>query len=1034
MPEDSQNPIFSLLRADDMLALTFELVNLVLDTTQTPPQLIHSQPGPAFVIVHFPPQHIAERVFDENETGQPTNLDAPPVQSTLADPTRLAFQVPDTTQSIPFTLQNLLDWTQFDLQVAPNALPDGTTLGPGLRAPLPQETAVEVPYRLILSPDRSAGWKHAVATVTRGDRTELWHTRLGVRNRGGSGVDESRLPAVRAIWARDMDPAIPTDLPDLVPSGAVRRQIAQLSSDFTMPRDFTRPSGGNIHPADPLTPIFFHPPALETHRLMLSALGAWTDVAGFWDFPNPNPAHDFVPNAPTFALAEWAQLVSMGRDQSVRVALRGFCCPFGHRAVLVEEVHRKLELAPSGLQTDYLIRRSFIIPQEPVKDYTISDITDAYRHKLASGAIIPSQGREMPFKRVRLTTLITPALDELPRPPDPLPPPPDPLQPAVPPLPPLLLSVDRTPFRFHYIAEDCEGQNVDFSLPVLFVTLGTDADAIATAYNGQDSLLRTAELRNQIVAFASPPQPGAAHLKTDRVAFTVQPAPSLSPSFLPEMQAANVSVPAVDHLLGSSGKSGATVISFHDAYLQNGFDPGNNAVQAFAKLATSPLNISLPADKAGGLVTPSMDIDGLTCTLGPVAKIDSLVRGDLQAFRDSLDGNLLGGITLKQVIDAVTGGPIESIKSQVPALLTTQSADAIETSFKWHPRIVAMGNPSPPLVTVQDPNNPDKSTSLDISVVTRAPLGSGDPTFTVDGILSNFALNFFNIVLVTFDQLHFHAEPTKKVDVNPRGVNVEFIGELSLLNRLAELLPPGGFSDSPGLDVRPDGITAGYTLGIPAAGIGAFSLENIAIAAQLSLPSANPVKLRLAFSERFHPFLVTVSLVGGGGFLVIEADAHGGIAVEGSLELGGNITISLGIVEANAHVMMGFHFRINSTDGGVQSEFIFYIRIGASVDLLGLVSVSIDLYLGLTFTPKFLMNNPPPGVLGVVGGVAALVIGVHLLFSDKSFTLSFERHFDIPARAALPLVGSVSLPILSDPSFDEMVSEADWQTYCQAFA
>src|SRR5262249_6681348 len=137
------------------------------------------------------------------------------------------------------------------------------------------------------------------------------------------------------------------------------QQIAPLSSDFTMPSDV------NIDHDEPAlsTPIFFQPPALQTHRLMLSALGAWTDVAGFWDFPNPNPARGFVLKAPTFALTEWAQLVSMGRDQSVRVALRGFCCPFGHRAVLVQEVQRKLKLAPNGQQTEYLIRRSFIVPQ-----------------------------------------------------------------------------------------------------------------------------------------------------------------------------------------------------------------------------------------------------------------------------------------------------------------------------------------------------------------------------------------------------------------------------------------------------------------------------------------------------------------------------------------------------------------------------------------------------------------------------------------------------------------------------------------------
>jgi hypothetical protein len=105
------------------------------------------------------------------------------------------------------------------------------------------------------------------------------------------------------------------------------------------------------------------------------------------------------------------------------------------------------------------------------------------------------------------------------------------------------------------------------------------------------------------------------------------------------------------------------------------------------------------------------------------------------------------------------------------------------------------------------------------------------------------------------------------------------------------------------------------------------------------------------------------------------------------------------------------------------------------VDLLGIVGVSIDIYLGLGFVPKICL--PPsqrPGILGVVSGVASVTVGVHVLFVDKSFTLTFERSFAIPARASVPLVGTVSLPILSDPSFDEMMTIDEWQAYCEAYA
>ena len=56
------NLMLRVLRPDDLLALTFEFVNLALDTPQgQAPRLVRSQPGqPAFLIVHFAPQHTAE--------------------------------------------------------------------------------------------------------------------------------------------------------------------------------------------------------------------------------------------------------------------------------------------------------------------------------------------------------------------------------------------------------------------------------------------------------------------------------------------------------------------------------------------------------------------------------------------------------------------------------------------------------------------------------------------------------------------------------------------------------------------------------------------------------------------------------------------------------------------------------------------------------------------------------------------------------------------------------------------------------------
>jgi hypothetical protein len=58
------------LRADDLLALRVEFVNLVLDNTQPQPRLVRSQDS--FIIVHFAPQHIGE--VDFAATGSPLTV------------------------------------------------------------------------------------------------------------------------------------------------------------------------------------------------------------------------------------------------------------------------------------------------------------------------------------------------------------------------------------------------------------------------------------------------------------------------------------------------------------------------------------------------------------------------------------------------------------------------------------------------------------------------------------------------------------------------------------------------------------------------------------------------------------------------------------------------------------------------------------------------------------------------------------------------------------------------------------------------
>jgi len=944
-----QAPDFSasVLRADDLLVLAFDFFNLKLDSPAgQPPRLVRVTPGqPSSIVVTFPPQHIAEQLFDENDQGQLGGLVAPPVPSRLGGPTRLAFEVPAAVESLPFTLESLVNWGQLTPAVAANALPDPPPPlpdPPGPAQPGPTTTAIELPYRLVLSPDASARWAHSTTAVVHDAIAELWHTRLGTADATGQ-VDESVLPTLRAIWAVDVQQQ-PDPLPSALRAGD-RLNIVSATSDFS----------------------FFPSAPLQATHLVLSALGAWLDVRGAWD----------VPGADAFPLAAWRQVIAMGRDQYVRLVTRGFLYPLGHRALLVEVTERKLRLAPDGTQVDYLARRTQLVVQEPLRDYAQLSASHPNDHQL-------------PLRRARITTLVTPVLDSLP------------LNQAFVPI------VGGLPFPFHVQAEDWVGDPVDLSLALVFVPVvqghGLDLGSAENEY----AAINSVDLRGQQVALATdPPSPGATTLKVQNFTLRAAGVAALNPPFLPFVDQALVHMEAVDHLLGSSGAPPPVAVTLQQ--------PDPNRGDVFAKLI-QPAALNVPPEKAGGIAAPNLSIDGLSRSRGPLPPVvDDLANGrfDPTKLFGSLEGtNLLGGISLGQLISKVASF------EQVPSLRQVQLPDALEVRFDWAPHIQSV----PPLLQTQ----PDST--LKISAVSRVPLSrtgdAGEPTFVVDGLLTNFALDFFGIARVTFAELHFHAEKGRKVNVVPKGVNLELKKELSFLNELASVLPANGFSDGTSLSVTAEGVRAGYSLPIPSAGIGVFSLEHLSLSAELALPFvAKPAGLRLAFSERAHPFLVTVAMIGGGGYFAMEVDTRDIQLIEGAIELGANLTVDLAIVEANVHIMAGFYFAIKKTGQGTELDFSAYLRIGGAVELLGIAGLSIEIYLALSFEGDMQPHS--------IGGRAAVTVGVHLLMFTTSVTLSTERHFAIPGAASASGGGGAGP---GDPTFDDLIDPTAWQTYCQAFA
>lgn len=1038
---EPESLVLSLFRKEDFLWLTVQAVNMHLEGN--PATLARTDPAqPAILIYHFPPQHTAEEAFFQNDAGTLPAGPAP-VRAWLSGGSQLAFALPEGAETLPVTLEALLDWRALVPLLPPNALPPGATSGPAPAPPGFGRTALELPAGLILSPDDSAGWLHDTAPHERDGRYALWHTRLGRRDSDDAGnpiVVDSGDRAVRAVWGTR--PFIPfrhslaaQDAPTLDTSNDIRDDIVTLSSDFTLPRP---PGWAVIHPlrlmiwrrmiAEQGWPLPYIPRPATARRLMLSALGAWANLESAWEYPTIITDDQANLGYPRLSLEQWSHIMAQGRDQYVRTVEKAFVCDPGHRVSIVTITEREFhtpfqirtEQTPNGTvgifgSIAYLRQRQQILVQQPLQDYTGQ--TAEFAHN----------GRELPYRRLRIVTRVTPFIDK----------PPDGHVPFWP-------KVNQQHFRFAMQGEDWDGQVSPMERPLLVVPLrGIRSDADwATAVNqfnsGPTEPLRTVPLGNHSVAFAanSPAEPGKTRLDTQEMTFEAQlvtgeKANALarrgSPPFLPLMRKAQAMIPAVNRILG---REESVAIAYDDTYLNAGIDGPGNPGEVFLKLLAPP-KLAVAADKAGGMVRPEATVEALSRNAGPVDKVASFKAGtiDTSAF-DSF--RLLGTIKLSDIL--IKNVPIDmnalreaqqdaaAVAARLadpaffvpaPVLVSwpvyapganpaTSAPVAAATRLVWKPRIE--GKEFGPFFAFRLRENGQ----LYLTATLTTPFDGSPPTFVIDGAMEQFALDFLGSLTVNFIALRFKAIDGRKPDISAEGVDLVFQGPLTFVNTLRDILPADGFSDPPYVTVDGAGILAGYTLAVPSLGIGIFSLQNLSLSAQLSVPFVGkPASVRFAVSERHKPFLVSVTLFGGGGFFAMALSADGLEQIEAAIEFGGNISLNLGVASGGVYVMAGIYFSLT----GDETKLTGYLRCGGYLSVLGIISISLEFYLGFTFRSK--------GGGGEVWGQASLKVAVKIAFFSVSVTLTVEKRF---AGAA------------GDPTFAQVVAPEDWEEYCAAFS
>ena len=590
----------------------------------------------AYIVAHFGVQNIFEEWFAKtafpNENQQPTAV----AGARAANPSRVVFELTKGTE-IPFTASDVLGaLTTLGLRVPPLAVPKvtdddprpGTATG-APTAPDPDQTAIEAPYRLVISPNHKyGGFNHAAdpEVASKDDaRVELWHTRLGVRvldNGKFVRIDEADdvHRTVRPVWARDKSKPPPTGFKGSLTDDD-RISIVGQSAD----------------------PRQVEPEPFAVERLYLSSLGAWIDWRVTWNdsLYHVNP------------LSAYRHLATAGRDQYVRVEKPIYLFPFGHRGTMITITERKIKLDTPD-PAAFLYQRTYIVLRERTRHYDT-----------------PKAPTNLPFVAVSIDPVVSPDLDEL-----------DPAS-----TDPFVPHVGGTSYGWKITGIDHAGRQITMRTALVAVPQNDTAwqSALKTWQDGVIKATTPPELLHPIdaggaeVAFAPENRAGDTTSRVQYIEFSGVAARDTS---TPSMLKAHIAIPALSAL---NRGGGPVAVQYRDIYVANGFPAGDNA-EIYLTLDPNQgtkLDFAGSSDRGGGFIQPSTAVNALSRKHGSVGD-DGTTPGGIDSgtynpanFLGSALPKLFGLFDLSEIL--LAGGPL----TEAPKLIGEQLGfiDSISSEF-----------------------------------------------------------------------------------------------------------------------------------------------------------------------------------------------------------------------------------------------------------------------------------------------------------------------------------------------------------------
>src|SRR6266540_173486 len=905
---------YLLVRSVDhvVLGVQFTQMELVAPGGLSPPSLRAAGPTSSLVLT-FPPQHITEQVIGPGLSADSGVFDEPfdPLGCRLAGISRVAFEVSIGTP-IPLTVEGILSAVDAGLVLpgrpADPAIP-GDTAGP---------TAIEMPWRLVMSPEPRSGRGFVTTSHSAG--------RLDLSSLGGNLT-------VRADWTNlrwQHDATLGRDRRVHIAAEGVLYPLGHRARFIQLTERVC------VEGTTPIMALQKHQTLVLTETTRPSTPDDATLARSF-----PFAEVEIMESAVSLAEPVVMSLKQEAPETSELLALRK-----------AKEVELEAAILPAlvamegpGTTLESIGPDTFegVLHHHGFVDSTTPDLPpEVFSYFLIHETIqfIDDLIRHVPLESVSL--FFTPT------------------------------ATDGSTHRFPVRLAGAMG-DVHIELPLLFVfderlsdpmgvlpdlhTL-TDPRALATldqAYaDARAGQVETYGVAIDLIGSAIPAESDVQEVHRLNLVGTGHEGgflPRLGPASnvvtAAEQWAFEAAMPAVRSLLGATPPN--TLMRFSEDYLRD----GEAADVVFRTLGSDRIGLDFVgrANLSGGLIAPRLAADAISRAHGLVQSA-GLGAPTLDPAKVLGEASTLLGFKLSELVDRAA--------LRVPPGVTAR-LDGVTPEVRMEWKDVTLQDAAPFVA---------RGAKLDLSVVTRGT--ESTTTCTVTNFKLALPSDPHTVLEVGFDSLRFTQLAGQPPKLEVGTAKVTFMGRLRLVEELQNHVALG--DSAPRIQVDDTRIVAQYLLPIPSAPCGVFVMRNIAFRAVVDVPfDGDPVSVTLAFASRANPFNLSVLMFGGGGYLELEVNHRGLQRLEASLEFGASVAINFIVASGEVHAMGGVRFVLE--DGQVQ--LTGFLRFGGSVEVLGIISVSAELLVTLSYDT----------VSNEMYGQATLVVDIDLLLYSDSVEL-----------------------------------------------